>query len=456
MVTPLDNEMLTQTGPGTSMGDVLRRYWIPALISWELAELDGPPVQVKLLGEKLVAFRDTSGRIGLLDEFCAHRRASLWLGRNEDCGLRCVYHGWKYDVDGNCVDQMNEPRQFKEMVRLAAYPTVELGGIIWAYMGPSDLQPPPPQFAWTHVPETHRHVTKVIQQCNWLQGLEGGIDTSHAQILHRDFKDGVGPTSSGARGGAPNIELDETDYGYRYAGIHPRGDDSNFIRTYHWVMPWTQIRPGGQDARMPSGEMNSAIAGHMWVPVDDENCMVWNWQYSISGEPLSEEEREERILGNGPDAVDQSTFLSFANMSNNWRIDREAQRDKSFTGIEGVNVQDRAIQESMGPIVDRSREFLGPADMCIVTARKMLIEAVRMVQGRRRPARDERFLLHSSCRARLNPQRRGLARTVAASDAGGYHLTILGRSTTPPSGPRFSMARLFASAESSYVALNQL
>ena len=380
MVTAHDNELLTRTGPGTSMGEEMRRYWIPALISWELVEPDGPPVRVKLLGEELVAFRDTNGQIGLLDEFCPHRRVSLWLGRNEECGLRCVYHGWKYDVDGNCVDQMNEPRQFKERVHLAAYPTVELGGVIWAYMGPSELQPPPPRFAWTQVPDTHRHVTKVIQECNWLQGLEGGIDTSHAQILHRNFTSEVGPTSSGARGGAPDVEVDETDYGYRYAGIYPRGDEGTFIRAYHYVMPWTQIRPGGRATRDPTSELTSRIAGHVWVPLDDETSMVWNWQYSISDEPLSPDEREERTLGNSPDSVDQSTFRSFANMTNNWRIDRDAQRNKSFTGIAGINTQDRAVQESMGPIVDRSLEFLGPADMAIVTARRMLTDAIRTVQ----------------------------------------------------------------------------
>ena len=380
MVTAQDNELLTRTGPGSPMGEVLRRYWIPALLSWELAEPDGPPVRVKLLGEELVAFRDTNGHIGLLEEFCAHRRVSLWLGRNEDCGLRCVYHGWKYDVDGICVDQMNEPIQFKEKVRLAAYPTVELGGVIWAYMGPRELQPPPPRFDWTQVPETHRHVTKVVQECNWLQGLEGGIDTSHAQILHRDFKDGIGPNSSGARGGAPDVEVDLTDYGYRYAGVYPRGDEGKFIRAYHYIMPWTQIRPGGRDVRAPGRDMNSRIAGHVWVPMDDESSIVWNWLYSISSDELSDEEREERVLGNGPASVDQSTFRSFANMTNNWRIDREAQRTKSFTGISGINTQDRAVQESMGPIVDRSREFLGPADMAIVTARRLLTEAISTVQ----------------------------------------------------------------------------
>ena len=380
MVTAQDNELLTRISAGSPMGEVMRRYWIPALLSWELAEPDGPPVRVKLLGEELVAFRDTDGRIGLLEEFCAHRRVSLWLGRNEDCGLRCVYHGWKYDVDGHCVDQMNEPIQFKDKVHMAAYPTVEQGGVIWAYMGPTELKPPPPLFAWTQVPGSHRHVTKVIQECNWLQALEGGIDTSHAQILHRNFQDGISATGIGPRGGAPKVEVDVTDYGYRYAGIHPRGDEGNFIRAYHYVMPWTQIRPGGRDPGAGPGALNSRIAGHIWVPMDDENCMVWNWNYSISEAPLSDEEREERALGNSPQSVDQTTFRSMANMGNNWGLNRENQRSKSFTGIEGVNTQDRAVQESMGPIVDRSREFLGPVDLAIVIARRLLMEATGTVQ----------------------------------------------------------------------------
>jgi phthalate 4,5-dioxygenase len=170
------------------MGDVMRRYWVPALLSTEIAEPDGPPVRVKLLGESLVAFRDTQGRVGLLDEFCPHRLASLFLGRNEECGLRCVYHGWKFDVEGNCLDMMNEPRDsdFKYKVRTTtAYPTVEEGGVVWAYLGPPDKHPALPRFEWTQVPKTHRHVSKNMQECNWLQGLEGGIDTAHAPILHR-------------------------------------------------------------------------------------------------------------------------------------------------------------------------------------------------------------------------------------------------------------------------------
>jgi len=230
MLSREENELLTRTGPGTAMGEVMRRYWIPALLAREIAEPDGPPVRVRLLGEDLVAFRDSDGRIGLLDEYCPHRRASLWFGRNEECGLRCVYHGWKFAVDGSCVDQMNEPEenQFKHKVRLTAYPTYELSGLVWAYMGPPEKIPPLPKFAWTQAPETHRHVSKVIQDCNWLQGLEGGLDTSHAPILHRLLKDnagrgGIKPSNPYVRACAPRLVVDITDYGYQYTGIRRLG-----------------------------------------------------------------------------------------------------------------------------------------------------------------------------------------------------------------------------------------
>ena len=168
MLSREENELITRVAPGTPMGNAMRRYWIPALLAREIAEPDGPPVRVRLLGEDLVAFRDTEGRIGLLDEYCPHRRASLFFGRNEECGLRCVYHGWKFDVAGTCVDQLNEPAEnrFQHKVHIAAYPTVELGGIVWAYLGPPERMPAAPKFAWTQVPQTHRHVTKVIQECN--------------------------------------------------------------------------------------------------------------------------------------------------------------------------------------------------------------------------------------------------------------------------------------------------
>jgi phthalate 4,5-dioxygenase len=377
MLAHEENELITRVGPGTPMGDTMRRYWMPALLAWELPEPDCPPVRVKLLGEDLVAFRDTSGRIGLLDEYCPHRRVSLFFGRNEECGLRCVYHGWKFDTEGRCVDMMNEPDelQFKNKIRTTSYPTVEVGGIIWAYMGPPELQPPLPNFAWTQVPETHRHVTKVMQECNWLQAFEGGIDTSHAQILHRSFTPTIGPSSRGPRGGAPTVEVDVTSYGYCYAGIYPRPGAVSFIRAYHFVMPFHQLRPSTTDWGNPS------VAGHIWVPMDDDNTLVYNWEYSLTDEPLNEEDRLELRLGNGPLDVDQTTFRSKRSRENNYLIDRQMQKTVNFTGIEGINTQDRAVQESMGRIVDRSKEHLGPADKAIIQARRLLIEAVKTVQA---------------------------------------------------------------------------
>jgi phenylpropionate dioxygenase-like ring-hydroxylating dioxygenase large terminal subunit len=381
MLSREDNELLTRVGPDTPMGATMRRYWIPALLAWELPEPDCPPVRVRLLGEDLVAFRDTRGRIGLVDEYCPHRRASMFFGRNEECGLRCVYHGWKFDVTGRCVDMMNEPEEltFKDKVSITSYPTVEVGGIVWTYMGPPALRPAPPDFAWTRAPESHRHVSKVIQESNWLQGLEGGIDTSHAPILHRllttdTTRPGFKPTNPFVRGKAPNLVVDLTDYGYQYAGLRPLDEASLHIRTYHFVLPFHQIRPSKSDRGLP------LIAGHIWVPMDDDNIMVYNWHYSPGAEPLTDDDRLETWLGNGPLAVDQTTFRSRRNRENNYLLDRKVQKTESFTGIDAINAQDRAIQESMGRVVDRSREHLGPADKAVIQARRLLLDAVKTVR----------------------------------------------------------------------------
>jgi phthalate 4,5-dioxygenase oxygenase subunit len=386
MLSREDNETVTRVGPGTPMGRTMRMYWVPALLSSEIGEPDCPPVRVRLLGEDLVAFRDTNGRIGLLDEFCPHRRVSLFFGRNEECGLRCIYHGWKFDTDGQCLEMMNEPEEndFSHKVRVASYPTCELGGIVWAYLGPADQQPAPPKFAWTQAPETHRHVTKVIEECNWLQALEGGIDTSHAPILHRlisetSTRGGFKPSNPFVRGKAPKLVVDLTDYGYQYAGVRPLGEDEIHVRTYHFILPFHQIRP----SKTPSGTW--VDAGHIWVPMDDGTTMVYNWNYSPGPAALTEEDRLERQLGNGPLHVDQATFRSVANRENNYLLDREVQRTESFSGIDGINAQDRALQESMGPIVDRSKEHLGPADKAIIQARKLLQEAVRAVAAGHSP-----------------------------------------------------------------------
>jgi len=380
MLSREDNALLTRVERGTPMGDTMRRYWMPALLSRELPEPDCPPVRVRLLGEDLIAFRDTQNRVGLLDEYCPHRRASLYFGRNEECGLRCVYHGWKFDLDGRCVDMMNEPSelQFKDKVATVAYPTLEVGGVVWAYMGPPERKAAPPDFAWTRVPATHITVSKVIQETNWLQGLEGGIDTSHAPILHRllttnTSRPGFKPDNPFVRGKAPTLALDVTDYGYRYAGIRPLNETSIHVRTYHFIMPFHQIRPSRSESGVP------LVAGHMWVPIDDEHTMVYNWEYSTTDAPLTDEDRLERRLGNGPLDVDQTTFRAKRNRGNNYLLDRQVQKTESFTGIDGINAQDRAIQESMGPVVDRSREHLGPADRAVIQARRLLLEAVRTV-----------------------------------------------------------------------------
>ena len=376
------NDLLTQTGPGTPMGDVMRRYWIPALLSWEI-EADGQPVRARLLGEDLIAFRDTAGRVGVLDEYCPHRLTSLWLGRNEDNGIRCVYHGWKFDVTGQCVDQMNEPEQFAAKVTTTAYPAVDRGGVVWVYMGPPDKQPALPDYEWTRLPDDQRNVTRVVENCNWFQALEGGIDTSHAPIMHRALTDnprqpGIPMGGPFARGDAPSLEVDVTDYGYRYFGVRPlAGDgakaDEQYIRGYHYVIPWTQLRPGGPGR-------DSQTNGHYWVPIDDHHTIVWNFYYDFD-HPLSENTPDAQDTGNtyGVDVDPANGFQSIRNRSNDWMIDRDIQKHDTFTGIFGVNTQDRAAQELMGPVVDRSREHLGPADRAIITARQLLQKAVATV-----------------------------------------------------------------------------
>ena len=256
-----ENELITRVGPGTPMGNAMRRYWIPACLSSEIAEPDCPPVRVRLLGEDLVAFRDTEGRIGLVDEFCPHRRVSLYFGRNEECGLRCVYHGWKFDVDGNCLDQLNEPPENCSSSTRSTSPPIRRSswaassGPIWGRPTRCRRRRNSPG---RRCRKPRRHVTKVIQECNYLQALEGGIDTSHAPILHRLLTDnstrgGMKPSSPFVRGKAPKLVVDVTDYGYLYAGIRPLGDSEMHIRTYHFIMPFHQIRPSRSESGAADG-----------------------------------------------------------------------------------------------------------------------------------------------------------------------------------------------------------
>jgi phenylpropionate dioxygenase-like ring-hydroxylating dioxygenase large terminal subunit len=207
-----ENRRITRVGPGAPMGNLMRRYWLPAALSEELPEPDGAPVRVRLLGEDLIAFRDSSGKVGLVDAFCPHRRAPMFFGRNEECGLRCVYHGWKFDAAGTCVDMPSEPPDslFKTKVTIAAYPTCEGGGIVWTYMGPPETMPPPPDYELVRAPATHRHTSKTYEECNWLQALEGGIDSVHVTFLHNmNIAD-----QSWLHAVAPEVEFERTGYGH--------------------------------------------------------------------------------------------------------------------------------------------------------------------------------------------------------------------------------------------------
>lgn len=381
MLSQDENTKLTRVGPGTPMGDLLRRYWMPALLSEEIPEPDSPPVRVKLLGEELVAFRDTSGRIGLIDEFCPHRLVSLFLGRNEENGLRCVYHGWKMDVNGRCVDMPNEPEdlRFAEKIKVAAYPTAELGGVVWAFLGPPEKQPELPGMEWLRAPGTHRYVSRTWEQCNYLQAIEGGIDTVHSSFLHNNNLSDKNDYRSNAT--AARLEVERTDYGLRYAGIRDVGEDGNFVRIYQFVLPFHQMRASlleGRKGAMPASMPQ--LRGHMWVPMDDENTMNFNWVYSLDADkPFTEEYIQHYETQAGRGLTGEGTTRT-RTRDNNWLIDRELQRTMNFTGIMGLNTQDLAVQESMGRIVDRSREHLGSTDRAVILLRRLLIEAIGDVE----------------------------------------------------------------------------
>jgi phenylpropionate dioxygenase-like ring-hydroxylating dioxygenase large terminal subunit len=368
------------------MGTLMRRYWQPALLSEELPERDGAPVRVRLLGEDLVAFRDSEGKIGLVDAFCPHRRAPMFFGRNEECGLRCVYHGWKFDRTGACVDMPSEPPDslFKSKVSIAAYPTYEAGDMIWAYLGPAELQPPLPDYELLRAPGTHRHVSKTFEHANWLQALEGGIDTSHSSFAHN--QDITNKRLLRNADTAPRLEVEKTAYGFRYAGIRSL-ESEDYVRVYHYVMPAQQLRGGVTDW---GGGIKAvpALHGHLWVPIDDEHTWTFNWLYAYDpAVPITHEHAiaYETHSGRGPADFVPGTYRLQRTLENDYLIDRELQRTKTFTGITGINTQDFALQEGMGPITDRTNEHLGTSDRAIIAARQLLFEALDDIEHGKPP-----------------------------------------------------------------------
>jgi phthalate 4,5-dioxygenase len=382
-----DNERLVRVGPGKPAGELFRRYWQPAVLSSEV-DADGAPLRVRLLGEDLVAFRDTQGRVGLVDAFCPHRRAPMFFGRNEECGLRCVYHGWKFDVHGQCLDLPSEPPDspMKAKARLLAYPTVERGGVVWAYLGPAEQKPEPPDYEWLRAPPTHRFVSKTFERCNYLQALEGGLDTSHSSFLHNNSIGNGRMLRS--RDTAPRIDINPTDYGYSYVSTRSAGEGKSYVRVYHYVMPFQQMR-ANYTARQGEGrEKVPKFDGHLWVPIDDETTFVYNWAcaYDESVQLTPEYMAEwEVAYGRGKDDLVPGTFALKRGPMNDYLIDRAAQKTQTYSGIKGVNTQDFALQEGMGPIVDRSKEYLGTSDRAIIAMRRLLLDATHAVERGERP-----------------------------------------------------------------------
>jgi len=406
MLSHEDNELLCRVGAGTPMGELIRRYWFPAMLSADLPEPGGPPKGLRLLGEDLVIFRADDGRIGLIDGRCPHRRVRLTLARNEGCGLRCVYHGWLMDADGAVIDTPAEPEvsRFGRNVRTAAYAVRAVGGLVWAYLGPAAERPPFPEFEWTGLPLGHLVHAQIQARANFVQVLEGTIDSSHVAVLHadnvagssRDDIDTKTPLDERRRSVRPStdprprIEVEETGYGFHYAALHrpyEGGEGRWWARVTQFVAPFYSFIPG---------EIFTAF-----VPVDDYRSIFFAVSYNRDA-PVSEETRREREehfgVRLGIDLDSDYTMLGRGE-ENNWGQDRAAMsHGDSFSGLPGVSIEDVAVQESQGRIVDRSRENLGAQDIAIATMRRLLLAGARRVAAGQPPASDPRALDYRSIR----------------------------------------------------------
>jgi phthalate 4,5-dioxygenase oxygenase subunit len=387
MLSKQDNDIMCQVGPGTMMGDLIRLFWIPAMTSDELPSPDCPPLRMRLLGENLIAFRVSSGQAGVVQNACPHRGASLFFGRNEEEGLRCVYHGWKFDVSGACVDMPSEPAEsnFKNKVHAVGYPARERGGVIWVYMGPrkGDDIPGLPDIETNMSPAGTNSVTKVLRECNFVQALEGDIDTSHISFLHRslvdeefaatpdEFNKYVGAQS------APWYAVSEMDYGTIYGAYRPAEEDSYYWRIGQFVLPFYTM-PG--TGRLGYGGRRGFRA---WVPIDDHNTMF----FFMSGPrgtgptgPLPAGTSVNRMQFEPNSSDWNGRWRLVANGRNDYLIDREMQRSKNFTGIANIHLQDQAITESMGGIYQRAQEHLGTSDSMIIRTRRRLIQAAKALR----------------------------------------------------------------------------
>jgi len=375
MLSHEEYELLTRVGPGTPMGELMRRYWIPALLSEEVPVADCAPVRVRLLGEDLIAFRDSSGRVGLLGEHCAHRGTSLFFGRNEECGLRCIYHGWKYDVDGNVLETPAEPTdsEFKKKLRHTNYPCQESAGLIFAYMGPMEKVPLLPRYEWFELAEAQLCPVKSFLECNYLQGIEGDFDSSHTSFLHNN---NIQNAERLKRDGAPTLAAEDTSYGMRAVSIRKFGTEQIYVRTTPYIMPSFSIVPGPPTAKFEDDDLHGF---RFWVPIDDSS--TWLYILNMRKQPFDDAER--KSLRNWV----ESDYRRKRNLHNDYLIDRKLQRTRLYSGIQSVNAaeQDGCATESMGAIFDRSKEHLGYSDKTIIALRGMLLDAVNAVRAGKEP-----------------------------------------------------------------------
>ncbi len=380
-----DNELLCRVGPGTAMGQLFRRYWTPIALASQVARPDGDPVRARFCGEDYVLFRDTNGRLGLMDELCPHRGASLALARVEGCGIRCLYHGWKFDVEGRLLDSPNYPNKaFQAKFRARTYPVRDAGGLIWGYFGPKEVEPPFPDFAFIDAPEANRNIERVDIRCNYLQLLEGGMDSSHVGILHSDQArpgwnqggftpntDALNPGALAVDDNAPSLSIETTDFGFHYAAIRktPAGKDS--VRVVPFILPSTRIIPA-----------QARVATLFEVPLDDENTSTYIIVHSNA--PYAREHH--RLLsGIGePKLYSETDFKWRATWENRFGQDRSTMKER-WGGFAGLEQEDAAVSLSMGPIFDRTREHLVPADAAVIHTRRVLLTAARTLAAGTEP-----------------------------------------------------------------------
>jgi phthalate 4,5-dioxygenase oxygenase subunit len=396
MLSKADNELLSRVGPGTPMGNLMRQYWLPAMKSDELSAPDCPPVRIRLLGEDLIAFRLTSGKVGLIQNACPHRGASMFFGRNEEEGMRCVYHGWKFDATGACVDMPSEPAEsnFKNKVRTVAYAAEERAGMIWAYMGPRAVPPPLPILEATMLPGSRPQLC--MMEANWLQCVEGDLDTAHLGFLHLGSVTPEASTPGSydyymVKDRQPRYEVIETAAGTTYGAYRPAEDDTTYWRIAHYMFPFWAL--------IPSGELGTVVRAQAWVPLDDHHTMYWGWQAvgTNVGRGGAQGTDNNASTGRPVNAAAPSNRAGFEyqpttsdwlgryrldqNKENDYLIDREAQQiGESFTGIRGVRQQDKAVSEGMGPVMDRTNEHLGTSDSMIIRTRRRILGAVKALR----------------------------------------------------------------------------